>query len=120
MIDKIGNENYTNLNNSEDNYLTNFKEDPTLFADVHILNSASKVKALLIFFGERYNQLPIKDLRTYLSSIYTKIETYQLNQFINLVKILGASKFLRNEYIIRKTLLDENNLRISSDYILVT
>lgn len=114
IVDKIDNKNYTNVKNSEDDYLTNFMEDPTLFAEVHILNSASKVKALLIYFGERYNQMPIKDLRTYLSTIYPKIETYQLNQFINLVKILGASKFLRNEYYIRKTLLDEKNLRISS------
>ena len=35
------------------------ESDPTLYAEVQILNSANKVKAILVFFGKNFNKISI-------------------------------------------------------------
>lgn len=78
-------------------------DDPTLFAEVQMLKSAEKIKAILVYFGSKYNTVSVKDIRKYLLSVYENIESYQLCQLVNLAKIMGVSKFFYTEYNFRKT-----------------
>jgi predicted RNA methylase len=78
--------------------------DPTLYAEVQMLNSAGKVKAILVLFGNKFNHISVKEIRNYIMSLYQIIEEYQLCQLINLAKVLGVSRFFLAEFNYRKSL----------------
>ena len=72
-----------------------------------MLNSANKIKAVLVIigdeasdkvFGNLYLQISLKDLRKYLKTKFKTMEEYQLCQLSNISKIVGLKKFLKSEF----------------------
>lgn len=78
--------------------------DTTLYAEIQMLFSAGKVKAILVLFGKNFNQISVKDIRNYLNSLYLNIEEYQLCQLVHLVKVIGVSRFFLAEFNYRKSI----------------
>jgi hypothetical protein len=73
------------------------------FADVKLLQSAHKIKAILVCFGDEYNHISVKDVTKYICSNYKSIEKYQICQLTNLTKIEGLTNFLQAELNFRTT-----------------
>ena len=49
-------------------YVMNEEIDLTLYAEIQMLFSAGKVKAILVLFGKNFNQISVKDIRNYLNN----------------------------------------------------
>jgi hypothetical protein len=82
-----------------------------LFMNVHILKSANKIKALLIFFGpDCDNDITQNDMKEYLSSKY-EFSNETLKKLINIIKVIGNFQFFHAECTFNKRygLRDENH-----------
>jgi hypothetical protein len=73
------------------------------FAEIKLLQSAHKIKAILVCFGEEYNHISVKDVTRYLISNYKNIQKYQICQMTNFTKIIGLTKFLHSEAVYRSS-----------------
>jgi trimethylguanosine synthase len=67
------------------------------FAEIKLLQSAHKIKAILVCFGDEYNHISVKDVTRYLCSNYKAIQKYQICQLTNLTKVVGLTSFLQAE-----------------------
>ena len=95
----------------------NIKElDNTILFDVRYLNSAGKIKAILILYGEKFNNIKIKLIREQLINLVYKNDISSkslIKKQINILRVIGYSKYIRifNEY-------KEKNLNIEGDEFL--
>ena len=88
IIYKYDQENIESLNN-------------TILFDVKYLNSASKIKAILVSYGPKFNKMKIKLVKKYLiNSIFhknsNKINQNKMQKQLDILKIIGYSEFLSN------------------------
>lgn len=73
----------------------------TILLDVQYLNSASKIKAILVLYGPKFNSIKIKLIREFLiNSVFrknsNKINQIKVKRQINILKIIGYSEYIRN------------------------
>ena len=72
----------------------------TILLDVKYLNSASKIKAILILYGPKFNLIKIKLIRQFLiNSVFSKnnnkFNEIKVRKQINILKVIGYSKYIR-------------------------
>ena len=73
----------------------------TILLDVKYLNSASKIKAILVSYGPKFNKLKVKLVKKYLINTIFKKNSNKINQNkmqkqLDILKIIGYSEFLSN------------------------
>ena len=73
----------------------------TILFDVKYLKSASKIKAILVLYGPRFNSIKIKLVKQYLiNSIFkknsNKINKNKIQKKLNILKVIGYSEYIRN------------------------
>ena len=73
----------------------------TILFDVKYLNSASKIKAILVLYGPKFNKMKVKLIKQYIiDSIFkkksNKINQNKLKRQLNLFKIVGYNEYIRN------------------------
>ena len=73
----------------------------TILFDVKYLNSASKVKAILVSYGPKFNTVKVKLVKKYIvNSIFQKnsnnINLNKMKKQLNILKIIGYSEYLKN------------------------
>jgi len=79
----------------------------TILLDVKYLNSASKVKAILVSYGPKYNTVKVKLVKKYIiNSIFQKnshnINPNKMKKQLNILKIIGYSEYLKNFVIYKQ------------------
>ncbi len=80
------------------------KEFDIIYTDIHILNSANKIKAIMLVFGQDINKLPSKDINKYIKSKYKISDELNFFNLNNIIKTIGFSKFLKHESLFCKTI----------------
>ena len=75
--------------------------DNTILLDVKYLNSASKIKAILILYGPKFNSIKVKLVRESLINSVFRKNTKKANETkvkkqINILKVIGYSKYVTN------------------------
>jgi hypothetical protein len=75
--------------------------DNTILLDVKYLNSASKIKAILILYGPKFNSIKVKLVRESLINSVFRKNTNKANEIkvkkqINILKVIGYSKYVTN------------------------
>ena len=87
LLNKYDKENIQSLNN-------------TILLDVKYLNSASKIKAILILYGPKFNLIKVKLVRqSLINSVFkknNKANEYKVKKQINILKVIGYSKYIKN------------------------
>ena len=73
----------------------------TILFDVKYLKSASKIKAILVLYGPKFNKMKVKLIKQYIiDSIFkkksNKINQNKLKKQLNLFKIVGYNEYIRN------------------------
>ena len=74
----------------------------TILFDVKYLNSASKIKAILILYGVKFNLIKVKLVReSLINSVFRKNNSNKANETkvrkqINILKVIGYSKYIAN------------------------
>ena len=73
----------------------------TILFDIKYLKSASKIKAILVLYGPRFNSIKIKLVKQYLiNSIFkknsNKINQNKIRKQLNILKVIGYSEYIRN------------------------
>ena len=73
----------------------------TILFDVKYLNSASKIKAILVLYGPKFNFIKVKLIREFLiNSVFrknsNKANETKVKKQINILKIIGYSKYVKN------------------------
>ena len=97
--------------------------EKNIYLDVQYLMSANKIKAILVLYGEKFNNIQIKDIRKYLNENYKiKGNNNEIKNIISIAKILGANKFLNhcqnfNQKILKGNLNDKVNESIILNYL---
>ena len=71
----------------------------TILFDVKYLNSASKIKAILVLYGPKFNTMKVKLIREYLiNSVFrknsNKINETKVKKQINILKVIGYSEYV--------------------------
>jgi hypothetical protein len=79
------------------------KEFDIIYTDIHILNSANKIKAIMLVFGQDINKLQYKDINKHIKSKYKFNDENTFNNLCNIMKTIGVSKFLKSESQFFKT-----------------
>ena len=79
----------------------------TILLDVKYLNSASKVKAILVSYGPKFNTVKVKLVKKYIiNSIFQKnshnINPNKMKKQLNILKIIGYSEYLKNFVIYKQ------------------
>ena len=79
----------------------------TILFDVKYLNSASKVKAILVSYGPKFNTVKVKLVKKYIvNSIFQKysnnINLNKMKKQLNILKIIGYSEYLKNFVIYKE------------------
>lgn len=75
--------------------------DNTILFDVKYLNSASKIKAILVLYGPAFNTLEVKLVRKYITNEVfrknsNKINENKIKKQINILKVIGYSEYIKN------------------------
>ena len=97
--------------------------EKNIYLDVQYLMSANKIKAILVLYGEKFNNIQIKDIRKYFNENYKiKGNNNEIKNIISIAKILGANKFLNhcqnfNQKILKGNLNDKVNESIILNYL---
>ena len=97
--------------------------EKNIYLDVQYLISANKIKALLVLYGEKFNNIQIKDIRKYFKENYKiKGNNKDIKIIISIAKILGANKFLNycekfNQNFLQGNLNDKVNENIILNYL---
>ena len=83
----------------------------TILFDVKYLNSASKIKAILVLYGPNFNKMKVKLIKQYIiDSIFkkksSKINQNKLKRQLNLFKVVGYNEYIRNFIDYRKLVKD--------------
>ena len=75
----------------------------TILFDVKYLNSASKIKGILVLYGPKFNSVKIKVIKRYIinslfnkSSNKNKINQNKIEKQLNILKVIGYSDYIRN------------------------
>ena len=87
LLNKYDKKNIDSLNN-------------TILLDVKYLNSASKIKAILILYGPKFNLIKVKLIRQCLINSIFRKNTNKANEIkvrkqINILKVIGYSKYIK-------------------------
>ena len=90
------------------------KEFEIIYTDIHILNSANKIKAIMLVFGQDINKVSYKDITKYIKTKYKSTQDSQFSQINNIMKTIGITKFLKNENLFSKI---GNSLKKTEDVI---
>ena len=97
--------------------------EKNIYLDIQYLISAKKVKAILVLYGEKFNNIQIKDIRKYFNDNYKiKGNNNEIKNIISIAKILGANKFLNhcqnfNQKILKGNLNEKVNESIILNYL---
>ena len=72
----------------------------TILLDVKYLNSASKIKAILVLYGPEFNLIKVKLIRQFLINSVFKKNSNKANEIkvrkqINILKVIGYSKYIK-------------------------
>ena len=72
----------------------------TILLDVKYLNSASKIKAILILYGPKFNLIKVKLIREFvINTIFrknsNKVNEIKIKKQINILKVVGYSKYIK-------------------------
>ena len=83
----------------------------TILFDVKYLNSASKIKAILVLYGPKFNKMKVKLIKQYIiDSIFkkksSKINQNKLKRQLNLFKVVGYNEYIRNFIDYRRLVKD--------------
>jgi len=78
--------------------------DGFICADIHILYSANKVKAVMLIYDKNNLCLSLKDVRKYLKNNYHFNDELQMIQMLNIAGVVGIKKFLKCEVAYRRNL----------------
>ena len=75
------------------------------------MNSASKIKAILVLYGPKFNKMKVKLIKQYIiDSIFkkksSKINQNKLKRQLNLFKVVGYNEYIRNFIDYRKLVKD--------------
>ena len=73
----------------------------TILLDTRFLNSASKIKGILVLYGPKFNSVKVKIIKQYLiNSIFkknsNKINQNKIKKQLNILKVIGYSDYIRN------------------------
>ena len=73
----------------------------TILFDVKYLKSASKIKAILVLYGPKFNSVKVKIIKQYLINSLFKKNSNKINQNkikkqLNILKVIGYSDYIRN------------------------
>ena len=98
----------------------------TILMDIKYLNSASKIKAILILYGPKFNLIKVKLIREFLINTIFRKNSNKANEIkikkqINILKVVGYSKYIKNflEYKeIKKDFSGNNFLEILEKYFI--
>ena len=90
------------------------KEFEIIYTDIHILNSANKIKAIMLVLGQDINKVSYKDITKYIKTKYKSTQDSQFSQINNIMKTIGITKFLKNENLFSKI---GNSLKKTEDVI---
>ena len=98
----------------------------TILFDIKYLKSASKIKAILVLYGPKFNTMKIKLIREYLiNSVFrknsNKINEAKVKKQINILKVIGYSEYV-SQFIrykdIKKDFSGNSFLEILEKYFL--
>ena len=72
----------------------------TILFDVKLLKSASKIKAILVLYGPKFNSIKVKLMKEYvISSLFkknsNKINQNKIKKQMNIMKVIGYSDYVR-------------------------
>ena len=73
----------------------------TILFDVKYLNSASKIKGILVLYGPKFNSLKVKLIKKYIiDSLFqknsNKINQNKVEKQLDILKVIGYSDYIRN------------------------
>ena len=73
----------------------------TILFDVKYLNSASKIKGILVLYGPKFNSLKVKLIKKYIiNSLFqknsNKINQNKVEKQLDILKVIGYSDYIRN------------------------
>lgn len=66
----------------------------TVTLELEFIVSANKIKAILLLIGDSFSKLQSEFVREYLYSIFQKIEEYQVNQLLSIIREIGLERFI--------------------------
>ena len=96
----------------------NVKElDNTILFDVRYLNSAGKIKAILVLYGDKFNNIKLKLIREQLFKlVYKNIINNKtiIKKQMNILRVIGYSKYIRIFYEYK-----EKNENVEGDEFLI-
>ena len=98
----------------------------TILMDIKYLNSASKIKAILILYGPKFNLIKVKLIREFIINTIFRKNSNKANEIkikkqINILKVVGYSKYIKNflEYKeIKRDFSGNNFLEILEKYFI--
>ena len=91
----------------------NIENDFIYFEEI-MLNSANKIKAILILYGKDFNHVNFSDIKLFLcNNVFNKkISKVNCNKIKNIIKVIGFDKFI-------KILFDELNIDLKEDKLII-
>ena len=91
----------------------NIENDFIYFEEI-MLNSANKIKAILILYGKDFNHVNFSDIKLFLcNNVFNKkISKVNSNKIKNIIKVIGFDKFI-------KILFDELDIDLKEDKLII-